>query len=204
VEKAPTLGDKVWAQTFLGWTWCRAGRVREAVDLLASILPLYEATQFVGGQVFGSAFLGEAYWRAGQLNDAERTLQSGLKLATRGGDQKFYVGWIRRLLAEIAMEKNPGQVTEPFAARQFEECISIFRDIKAENELAMAYAGYGRLHRRKGRRDQARECFGQALDIFDRLGTLTEPDKIRVELSELTTVAEAVSCEQVAGPLLLN
>jgi tetratricopeptide (TPR) repeat protein len=139
---------------------------------VASILPLYEATQFVPGRVFGGTFLG-----GGVLaSRTARALQVGLELATRGGDQKFYVGWMRRLIGEIAIEKNPKQAAEPFAAPYFEECISIFRGIKAENELAVAYAGYGRLHKQQGRTAEAREYFTRALELFERLGT---PDRAR-------------------------
>ena len=55
----------------------------------------------------------------------------------------------------------------------------------AENELALAYAGYGRLHEQQGNIEQAREYLNKALEIFERLGTLIEPDKVRKELAEL-------------------
>jgi tetratricopeptide (TPR) repeat protein len=67
-EKAPTPADALWAQTWLGWAWCRAGRAREGGDLLTSLLPMYDAGQFVYGQVFIRMFLSEAYWRTGQLD----------------------------------------------------------------------------------------------------------------------------------------
>jgi hypothetical protein len=52
--------------------------------------------------------------------------------------------------------------------------------------LALAYAGYdGRLHKQKGQIAKAREYLTKALEIFERLGTLIEPDKIREELTEL-------------------
>ena len=58
-------------------------------------------------------------------------------------------------------------------------------EIKAENELALAYAGYGRLQMQQGQFAQAREYLTKALEVFDRLGTLIEPDKLRVILAEL-------------------
>jgi tetratricopeptide (TPR) repeat protein len=96
---------------------------------------------------------------------------------------------MRRLLGEIAVERDPGQVAEPLAAPEFEASISILRDIKAENELALAYAGYGRLHKQRGRVTEARDYFDRALAIFDRLGTFVEPDKVRAELAQLTAPA---------------
>jgi tetratricopeptide (TPR) repeat protein len=186
-EKAPTLADKVWAQTFLGWALCRTDRARESTDLLAPLAPMYDATQFAPGQALIACALGEAYWRVGQIDDAERTLEKGLELASRTG-MKFYASWMRRLLGEIALERNPEQVTEPFAAPHFEKCIAEFREIKAENELALAYASHARLHKAQGRPAEARDYLIRALEIFDRLGTLIEPDKARSELAALNSV----------------
>ena len=151
---------------------------------MPSILPLYEATRFVPGQVFTSAFLGEAFLRTKQLDDAQRTLEGGLELATRGGDRKFFIGWMRRLLAEIAMERDPEQLTEPFATPHFEKCIACFARSKRRTSSRWRMLRYGHLHRRQGRVDKAREYLGKALEIFERLGTLIEPNKITAELNQ--------------------
>ena len=41
-------------------------------------------------------------------------------------------------------------------------------------------------HEHKANVEQAREYLTKALEIFERLGTLTEPDKVRKELAELS------------------
>jgi hypothetical protein len=51
--------------------------------------------------------------------------------------------------------------------------------------LALAYAGYGRWHAQQGDTAQAREYLTRALAIFERLGTLGEPDKVRQVLTTL-------------------
>jgi tetratricopeptide (TPR) repeat protein len=184
VEKAPTLADKVWAQTHLGFAWCRGDRAREAADVLAKLLPLYEATRFVLGQVFTGTYLGEAYWRAGQPEEGEQALEKALELANSAG-MRFYIGSIRRLLGEVAVTRNPAQASDPFAAPHFEASIPVLRDIHAENELALAYAGYGRLHKGYGRMAEAAGCFTDALKLFDRLGNAGEADRVRTELAEV-------------------
>jgi tetratricopeptide (TPR) repeat protein len=83
-------------------------------------------------------------------------------------------------LGEIALKTNPSQ-----AASHFEKSIAVLREIKAENELALAYADYGRLHKQQGQIGQAREYLTKALEIFERLGTLIEPDKVTEELAKL-------------------
>jgi hypothetical protein len=51
--------------------------------------------------------------------------------------------------------------------------------------LALAFAGYGRCYKLKGQIAQAREYLTKALEIFEGLGTLIEPDKVRKELAGL-------------------
>jgi tetratricopeptide (TPR) repeat protein len=122
-------------------------------------------------------FLGEGYWLAGEDDKARQTLEEGLEMAERYG-VRYYAGFAHRLLAENVMKTNPAQ-----AAPHFKKSIDVLREIKAENELAMAYAGYGRLHKKQGEIARAREYLTKALEIFERLGTLTEPDKVREELA---------------------
>ena len=93
---------------------------------------------------------------------------------------KFHIGWAHRLLGEIALKTNP-----PRSAPHFEKSIAVLKEVEAENELALALAGYGRFHREQGDMVQAQEYLTKALEIFERLGTLIEPDKIRKALADL-------------------
>jgi tetratricopeptide (TPR) repeat protein len=113
------------------------------------------------------------------LEKGEETLQECLELAGRCG-MRFYLGWVHRLLGEISLQTNPAQ-----ASLHFEKSMGILRDIKAENELALAYASYGLYHKQQGNIEQARKYLKNALEIFEGLGTLIEPDKVRKELAEL-------------------
>lgn len=62
----------------------------------------------------------------------------------------------------------------------------ICRKIKAENSLALAYAGLGRCHKHQGNAAAARDYLNRALEIFQRLGTVLEPDNVRKELAQLS------------------
>ena len=78
------------------------------------------------------------------------------------------------------MKTNPAK-----SPGHFEKSIVVLREIKAENELGMAYSGCGRYHKQQGNIGQAREYLEEALEIFERLGTLIEPDRVRKELADL-------------------
>ena len=194
VQNALTPADKNWAQSVLGWAWVRAGEPRKGVELLAEGLAMNRSghsadkwlaqSAHVPPEIWQLLFLGEGYWLAGESDKARQTLEELLELANRCG-AKFYLGSAHRLLGEIALTTDPIQVAAPLAAPHFEQSIAILQQINAENELALAYAGYGRLHQQQGRVEQARDYLTRALTIFERLGTLGEPDKVRQALAAL-------------------
>jgi tetratricopeptide (TPR) repeat protein len=143
------------------------------------VLSIFRAGRFISNAINLACFLGEGQWLAGEDEKAIQTLEEGLEMAERCG-MRYEIGFAHRLLGESVLKTNPAQ-----AAPHLEKSIAIFREIKAENELAMAYVGYGRLHKNQGEIKHARLCLTKALEIFERLGTLIEPDKVREELDEL-------------------
>lgn len=183
VEKAPTRGDKTWAECVLAAAWCRAGNAGKGIPILTQAVSFLRTARFIWSEVC-ALWLGEGHWLAGDYENATRVLEELVGIAGRCG-MKFHVGCAHRLLGEMALTSNPGQREEPLAASHFEDSIAVFEEINAENDLALAYAGYGRLHRRQGNVAQARDYLTRALEIFDRLATLIEPDRVRRELAEL-------------------
>jgi class 3 adenylate cyclase/tetratricopeptide (TPR) repeat protein len=179
VQKAPTPGDKARSQRSLGWALCRAGELNRGIGLLTAALKIFLAGRFMPSLIPLMCYLGEGYWLAGQDDKATQTLEEGLEMAERCGT-KYYLGFAHRLFGEIALKSNPAQ-----AAFHFEKSMAVLQEIKAENELALAYAGYGRLHKQQSKVGQARKYLTEALEIFERLGTLIEPDKVRRELAEI-------------------
>jgi hypothetical protein len=140
---------------------------------------MMHAVGFVPIELFYALYLGEGYWRAGEYAKATQTLRELLPVAERCGMQ-FVVGSAHRFLGEIALHTDPAQ-----AAPHFEQSIATLRAIRADNELALAYAGYGRWHAQHSDVVQTREYLTGALAIFERLGTLGEPDKVRQVLTTL-------------------
>jgi tetratricopeptide (TPR) repeat protein len=106
-------------------------------------------------------------------------LEKGLEMAERYG-VRYYVGFAQRLLGEMDLKINPAQ-----AEIHFERSITVLQEIKAENQLAFTYKSCGCLHKQQNQIAQAKEYLMKALKIFERLGTLLEPDKVREILAEL-------------------
>jgi len=178
-QKAVTPADKAWTGRGLGWSLCRAGEIKRGIALLGDVAEIVQASGHMASKIPTACILGAGYWLAGKADQARQTLEEVLEMSDRCGT-RYDSGFTQRFLGEIALKTNPTQ-----AASHFEKSITIFQDIKAENELALAYAGYGRLHKHQGEIAQAREYLTKALEIFERLGTLIEPDKVREELAGL-------------------
>jgi len=181
VQKAQTPYNKALGQRGLAWAWCRAGETSRGIELLTALLPIFRG-RFMPSEIPHTCYLGEGHWLAGEHDKARQTLEEALKIAYRCG-ARYYSAFAQRLLGEIALRTKPAH-----AVPHFEKSIAVFREIKAENELALAFAGYGRCHKLKGQIAQAQEYLTKALEIFERLGTLIEPDKVRKELTGLREV----------------
>jgi class 3 adenylate cyclase/tetratricopeptide (TPR) repeat protein len=179
VQKGTTPADNAWAQAILAWVWCRRGELRRGVETLAQAVSMHRAASNGGFELLSTLWLGEGYWLAGEHAQATQTLRKLLEGAQRCGTQ-FLVGSAHRLLGEIALCTTPAE-----AAPHFEQSIATLHAIHAENELALAYAGYGRWHAQQGDMAQARDYLTRALAIFERLGTLGEPDRVRQALAAL-------------------
>jgi transcriptional regulator with XRE-family HTH domain len=181
--KSVTPLDRVGAQGHLACAWIRQGRLSSGIQILAEVLPEVRAAQFIGSEYL-ALFLAEGYRLSGQYEQAAQALEEHLEIV-RGCGMRFCIGSAHRLLGEIALDADPGPAGATLAAHHFEQSIAVLREIGAENELALAYAGYGRLHKRLGELARAREYLTEALGIFDRLGTLIEPDRVRRELASV-------------------
>ena len=179
VEKAPTPVDKAWGQRSLGWACCRAGELNKGMELLTTVLPIFRSGRFINSEIPLMCFLGEGYWLSGEDEQATQSLEIGLEMAKRCG-VRYYTGFAHRLLGEIAITTNPTK-----AVHHFEKSIAIFREIKAENEMALSYVCYGRIHKKQNKIAKAREYLMKALEIFERLCTLIEPDRVKEELAGL-------------------
>jgi len=178
VAKAQTPADEFMAQTALSRAWCRTGEPNKGIEVLEGFAHISRAAGPLLGQLPIAWSLSEGYFLAGQYDKARQTAKEVLQTAAQCG-AGTYQAMAHRILGDVALETNPGE-----AAPHFEKAISICRDIKAENELALAYSGMGRFHKKQGNTALAREYLKNALEIFERLGTLIEPDRVRKELAE--------------------
>ncbi len=177
-QKAMTPADKAWAQRSLGWSLCRAGEWQRGIDLMVEALPVFKAGKWLPSIIPMSCTLGEGYLLAGECKNAQQILEDGVKTFEQCGTL-FYLGWAQRLLGELALKTDIDS-----APSYFEKSIKILQGIKAENELACAYAGYGKYYKEKNDPEQAQQYFSKACALFEGLGTNLETFTFHAEMSE--------------------
>jgi tetratricopeptide (TPR) repeat protein len=185
VRESSSPADYQWARSTLAWVHCRAGEPQKDLAYLVGAVQKFRKAKANLFLVNHGTMRGEGYLLNHQYDEANQVLKATLKSAEKIGT-KYYAGQCYFLLGEVSLKTDPAQEKAPTAATCFEKAITIHREIKAENNLALAYAGLGRYHKRKGDVAAARDYLNQALEIFERLGTLLEPDKVREELVQLS------------------
>jgi tetratricopeptide (TPR) repeat protein len=179
VAKASTPADEFMVQAAIAWAWCRAGEANKGIGVLKPLAEMTRAVGMLTGQLPIGMYLSEGYLLAEEYDKAWRTAEELLEVSEQCGARAYHA-MAHRTLGEVALKTRPDE-----SAPHFEKAISLFKEVKAENEIALAYSGMGRYHKQQGNTAQAREYLTKALEIFERLGTLIEPDKVREELSEL-------------------
>jgi len=179
VENAPTPFDRALGRACLAQAWCRMGELRKGIDILEEVVTIFRAGQYAPIEIYSGIELAQGYSLIGEQEKARKIAEYCIESAERCG-ARYFVALAYRLLGELALKTKHQE-----AAPHLEQAISIFAEIKAENDLGLAFSSMGRLHKLRGEYAEARRYLTQALEIFERLGTLIEPDKVRKELAEL-------------------
>jgi tetratricopeptide (TPR) repeat protein len=133
-----------------------------------------------------NAILGSVFIAKGQMGQGLKMIEDSLR-ACHENQRRFWYAAIEHILGQVylqivnksapvslsTMAKNVGFILKnvPSAGKKAEEhlnrAIEIAKEIGANGTLGQAYLDLGRLHKAKGRSDQARECFIAAVEILE-------------------------------------
>jgi class 3 adenylate cyclase/tetratricopeptide (TPR) repeat protein len=173
VGVAPTPSDRSWAGATHAWFLARAGALDEAIRTLEEAVVANRAARFIWSEVMAT-YLAEAYLLAGQLDRARTTLDEvSVYCASHG--MAFFGAVADRLRGEVELAADRGTDGDMEARRSFERAIETLSGIGAQNELADAFAGLGRLELERGDRARGAELVAQARMVRERIGTRVPP-----------------------------
>jgi tetratricopeptide (TPR) repeat protein len=174
LQEAPTVYFEGIAQMFLASLRCSTAKLEQGAPILEAIVSMAEASEHHLVWMLAAPGLADAHAASGRAEDARAALEPVLGWAERAG-AGYFTARSHRSMAAI----DAASGSETAALDHLNRAIDVAERTGSENELALALADRGRLlPGTTGRGDLER-----ALAIFDRLGTLVEPDRIRAELA---------------------
>jgi DNA-binding SARP family transcriptional activator len=168
--------------TSLGGAYALAGRLEEAVAILERADRHAGSIGFAYGHALVVATLGEAKLLRGHIDDAAGEADRALGLCRHHG-QRGWEAWTLRLIGEIALRRDPPDVTAARAA--FAAACALATERGMRPLLAHCRLGQGAVHRRAGESAHARAEVVDALAEYRAMDMIYWQARAEAELASL-------------------
>jgi len=175
------------SQLFLGMGYLSNNQFREAEETLEEVMRFNDDFGLEAIGTSAEALKGVILIARGDLRQGIRITENALRVWFENGSRYRYAT-LEHQLGKVYFELIYGERRKtfslltknivfliksvPFAAKKaeshFNKAIEISREIGAKGILGQANLDLGRLHKAKGRTDQARKCIEEAVNIFER------------------------------------
>ncbi len=175
----PDPFDAAMAKAARGYGLVKAGEGAAGTALLAESVEWFNRSQMRFTRCGFAIWLGDAYLRQGKLGEARATLEE-LLATSRDAGYRHLEGIAHRLLGESLASQDPAA-----AAQHLEAALQTLQEVGARNEVGKTLVAQARLERAAGHVAEARKLLEQALALFESLGTLDGPRRIRAMLGVL-------------------
>ena len=147
----------------LGAAYILAGRVTDAMPLLAQALEQTFALDTVAYQALCSLPLGEAHLLAGRLEEAHALAERALALA-REHQERGHEAYALRLLGEIAARCEPPELEQ--AEVHYQQALALAEALGMRPLVAHCHRGLGTLYAATGQRETARAELSTAIELY--------------------------------------
>jgi tetratricopeptide (TPR) repeat protein len=171
-----------WDASNLGYAYLHSGRTAEGLALLEEAVEVGVRIGVLFGQSARVARLGEAYLIAGRMDAAIESAGRALKLS-RDHKERGNEAWVLRLLGEIAARKDPPDVNQ--AEAHYHQAISLADELGMRPLVGHGHLGLGKLYRRTGKRQQAKEHLTTATTMMREMEMGLWLEKAEAELKEV-------------------
>jgi transcriptional regulator with AAA-type ATPase domain/tetratricopeptide (TPR) repeat protein len=179
VALSPSPLDTAMIKMARGYGFVKAGDARTGTALLTEALEWFDRSQLHFTRTMTALRLGEGLLALGDRERA-RALAAELREASLERGYRYFEAMAERLLGECLAHDDPAA-----ASPHLDLAMRLFEEIGARNDLAKTLVNRAELERRAGNRAAERELLQRALGIFEELGTLDEPLKVRTALATL-------------------
>ena len=151
----------------LGAAYTLAGRVTDAVTLLAQAMEQTMATETVGEQALCGLSLGDAQMLAGHLAEAHALAERTLALA-HAHQERGHQAYALRLLGDIGTRSEPLESDQ--AEAHYQQTLALAEELGMRPLAAHCHRSIGELYIRLGRRDDARVELSAAIELYCTMG----------------------------------
>jgi class 3 adenylate cyclase/tetratricopeptide (TPR) repeat protein len=175
---SPAPFDAAVTTAVKGYGLVRAGQTAAGVAALTEALAWLDRLHLGHFRLLFAPYLAEGYLREGERARARELIEETLD-GSRGVSPRFEA-LSQRLFGELLIAEDLAA-----AAGHLDAAARTFEELGARNEFARALATRGELLRASGDVLGARATMTRALAIFEELGTLDEPSRVREALELL-------------------
>jgi tetratricopeptide (TPR) repeat protein len=175
----PIPYDVAMAKLFRGYGQIKAGLLDGGIAELDEAIAWFESSNLRHVRLMAALRLAEGYLRQGELASA-RELSEDVLIRSRATGYRYLEGLANRLLAECLAADSPA-----LAMQHATDAQRILKAIDAQNDLAKTLVTRGKLHQLDGNFVEARALLEEAGAIFETLGTLDEPARVKLALAAL-------------------
>jgi tetratricopeptide (TPR) repeat protein len=166
----------------LGAVYALANRTAEAIPLLRKVADQAASMKLVSDHLLGAIPLAEVWLATGRIEDAAKLGKQALELA-RTHKQRGHEVYALRLLGEVAARRVPPDVQE--AEAHYRGAMGLAHDLGMRPLIAHSHLGLGKLYRRTGKDDQAREHLTTATTMYREMGMTYWLEQAEAEMIEL-------------------
>ena len=176
---SPTPYDAAALRGVRAYGLVKDGHLSEGIAELKDVLDWYARANLGFTRYQFTLWLGEAYLRTGEL-DLARSAVDEVRVASEEMGYRHLEAIARRLLGECLLRAGA-----PEASEHLTYAVEAFRRSGAQNHLAKALVSQAESLRRHGDTTRARAALEESLAIFEGVGALDEPRRVRDALAML-------------------
>jgi class 3 adenylate cyclase/tetratricopeptide (TPR) repeat protein len=182
---APIPFDAAMVRAVHGYGLVKTGEVEAGTAELAEAVAWLERAQLRYTHAMFSLRLGEVYLCRGERGQA-RALFEAVLATSREAGYRHLEGVAQRFLGQLLAADDPAA-----AAAHLGSALRLLQDRSIHKEVAKVLVAQAELGQAAGDVTGARARLERALVLFERLGTLDEPPRVRAALAALPNVPSA-------------
>jgi tetratricopeptide (TPR) repeat protein len=171
-----------WISGALGLAYACSGRAAQGLPLIQEAVEQSGALNFMAVHPRTLTWLGEAYLAAGRLVDGLESAQQALSLA-RAHKQRGVEADALRVLGDVLTTQSP--VDPERAAASYREALFLAEELEMRPLVAHCQLGLGKLYRRIGKPQEAREHLVTATRMYREMDMRFWLEQAQAELRGL-------------------